>query len=204
MQLTITNISSPATPVPLGDLESKTLAPGESITIDRPAGMVSSMRSLIAALAAGNISVVQTPTAEEIASGFLSPPQAVQPLDVAPNAASALLTGPTLVIRKTFTALATGAADDVTIYAANNLPGKFRVIRAKLALTTAVAASVANVWTRASGAGTQLATFDSSVSLSESTMVSAVMTPGTLEGLFLRRGDRAIAGELILEVVRES
>ena len=39
-----------------------------------------------------------------------APPQAVQPLDVAPNAASALLTGPVLVIRKTFTALAAGLA----------------------------------------------------------------------------------------------
>ena len=85
-QIQLTNLTSNA--LPLGDLGSKSLAGNETITITRPANALPQMASVIAAVAAGTLSVTVTPTAAELASGFLSPPQSVQAEDLAPVAAT--------------------------------------------------------------------------------------------------------------------
>lgn len=203
-QVLITNIAS--TPTPLGDLGSKSLAVGEAITIDRPANVLPSMKSLIAALAAGKITVAVTPTADELASGFLAPPQSVQPEDLAPVASSALA-GVMGSFTKAFAAGAGGSADDVEIYAINTLPYKIRVLRAYLKVGTAVSGSNAQLRTRAAGAGQGLAQFDcAAVGHKEDNTVNAtsVLTPGALVGLYVRRSDSGIAGEIVIEYRRES
>ena len=202
MQVTLTNLDS--SPLPLGDLGSRSLAVGESITIERSASQLSAMRSVIAAVAAGKLTVTQTPTADELASGLLTPSQPVQAQDTAPVASSAVVGGIPFVIRKSFTALAAGTADDVEILPANALPRKLRVLMVFAVFSVTISATTAQLRTRAGGAGTLLATLSSADSPTLNTGVSAVATPGTLEGLFLRRGDRGVAGELIILCQAES
>lgn len=198
----ITNLRTYA--VPLGDLGSKSLAASEVVTIDRPTNALPAMKSLIAALAAGDISVTVTPTAAEIASGFLSPPQSVQAQDTAPVAAADVVAGVPFTIRKAFVAAAAGTADDVEIIAANALPRKFRVLSAVAYFPTAIGSSTAQLRSRAAGAGTLLGAFDSSVAVSQSSTPPATITPGALEGLFLRRSDRGVAGEVVVTCQAES
>lgn len=201
--LVITNLA--AVPVPLSDLGSKTLAVGESVTIERAGSDLARMKSVIAATGRGDISVAVTPSADELASGLLAPPQSVQGADVAPVAAADVFGGPLIVVRKTFTAAPAGAPDDVTLAALGGLPYKFRVVGGFLYLSAAVGASTATVRSRSGGAGTALAAFDSSLSVGVPTnTATAAIAPASTEGLFLRRSDRSIAGEVILLLRRES
>lgn len=201
--LAITNLAS--TPTPLGDLHSRALAVGETLSIERAASDLPRMASIIAALAAGTISVTFTPTAAEIASGLLAPPQSVQGADVAPVAATDVFGGPLIVVRKALTSGgSTGTLDDVTLAAVDTLPYKFRVVGAIMYLSTPQAATTATLRSRAAGAGTALATFDTSIGVGLPTnTATVVIAPAALEGLFLRR-DRAIVGEVILFLRRES
>ena len=204
MQLVVTNISS--SPVYIRDLYTE-IAVGGSVTTTRSGSDLSGMDGLIEALDAGTVSVSITPTAAEIASGFLTPPQAVQAVDMAPVAATEVAAG-LVVLRVPLPAGAGGAPDDVVAYVANALPYKFRVLDAWAMIATGVALMSLNVWTRAAGAGTLLAgPIDAAATqLARITgpTVSAVAIPGATEGLFIRRGDSAIAGEVFLLVRRES
>jgi hypothetical protein len=200
----ITNISG--APLPLSDLGSKTLAVNEAVTIQRPAGFISSMRSLIAALAAGSITVLVTPTAEEIASGLLTPPQAVQPVDMAAVASTdvAAVEGE---FRKAFAAGGGGSADDVTIFAANNFPYKVRITGMRTRVKTGVSGATVVARTAAAGGGTALGTCDAEAAgttFEKTGADSVVVTPGTLVGLFIRRSDSGVAGEVYLSYRRES
>lgn len=203
-QLLITNIAT--TPTPLGDLGSKSLAVGEAVTIERPTSDLPRMKSLIAALAASKITVAVTPSAEEIASGFLTPPQAVQAEDLALVAASAI-PGLPGTLWKAIPAGAGGSADDVTIYALNTFPWKVRILRAYFKVGANVVGATVQLRTQAAGAGTLLAQFDcAAVGHKEDQTVNAtaVVTPGSTVGLFARRSDSGIGGELVVEYRRES
>jgi len=200
--IVLTNLDT--SPLPLGDLGSKSLAVGEVLTIPRPVNALPAMASVIAAVAAGKLSVSVTPTAAELASGLMAPPQSVQAEDTAPVASSAVVAGVPFVIRKAFTAGAPGAADDVELIAANALPRKFRVLAAFAYFSTAIDATVASLRSRAAGAGTLLGAFSSAVAVSQSSTPPTAIAPGTLDGLFLRRGDRGVAGEVVVIVQAES
>jgi hypothetical protein len=204
MQLVVTNISSD--PVYIRDLYIEIPA-GESVTTDRAASDMSGMSGLIEALDAGTVSVSLTPSAAEIASGFLTPPQAVQAVDMAPVAAAEIAAG-LVVLRVPLVAGGGGSPDDVTAYAANALPFKFRVLDAWAMISTGVGASTLNAYTQAAAAGTLLAgPIDSALAgivRMTGPNASALAVPGATEGLFIRRSDDGVAGEVFLLVRRES
>lgn len=202
--LVITNISSG--PVPLGDLGSKSLAVGESVTISRPANRLTEMASVVAAMAAGTITVTVTPTVAEVESGLLSPPQAVQAEDLAPVGASVAgaVTG---LWRLPMTAGVPGTADDVVLYAVNNLPFKVRILRTWGRIATAIALSTVEMRSQAAGAGTLLGTLDSATTglkSDDGQTATTVLTPGATVGVYARRSDRGVAGEVFIEWRRET
>lgn len=204
MQLVVTNISS--SPVYIRDLYHE-IPVGGSITTARAASDLSGMDGLIEALDAGTVSVSVTPTVAEIASGFLTPPQAVQAVDMAPVAAADVAAG-LIILRVPLVAGLGGAPDDVVAYAANALPYKMRVLDAWAMIGTGVALSNINVYDQAAGAGNLLAgPLDATaahIARITGPTASVVATPAALVGLFVRRDDSAIAGEVFLLVRRES
>lgn len=205
MELVITNVSSST--VLLSDFYVS-VAAAASITVTRSASDLPRLRDLQAKLSDGTVTVAVTPSAAELASGLLSAPQAVQAVDMAPVAA-ATVDSAEVTLRCPFVAAAAGTADDVTIYALNAFPYKVRVLWARAIVTTNIGGSTIDVRTQAAGAGTLLATIDTAVAgpvaaPSAAFTASTVVTPGATVGLFLRRSDRGVAGEIHLIVRRES
>lgn len=105
--------------------------------------------------------------------------------------------------RVAFAALTTGTADDITIFNAN-CPGAIRILRYELWISTAVSASTADLRTAAAGGGSLV--FESNDSgttgLKQPLTSTATATVANNGSLYLRRSDRAIAGEIILYCVR--
>ena len=126
---------------------------------------------------------------------------------MAPVAATDVASG-LVLFHKAFTAGGGGSPDDVTVIAANALPFKFRVVDAWAAIGTGIGASTLNVYTRAAGAGTLLAGPIDSASAQLARMTgptaSVVATPASTEGVFVRRSDDGVAGEVFILVRRES
>lgn len=105
----------------------------------------------------------------------------------------------TFVVRVAFTALVTGTADDVTIFA-SNAPCKFRILDSMLLVTTLDAGATGTLYTATAAGGTQCSSALSAASLGR---VRDNITTGTQViaaggSLYLRRSDRAFAGEIIL------
>jgi len=203
--IVITNLSS--SKIYLSDL-AHTLDVGGSVTTERPASALSAMVGLQKAIEAGSVSLTSTPTPEEIASGLMTAPNSITGDDMAEVASTAVLS-PEIIIRKAVTAGGGGAADDVTVYAANALPFKFRIIDAWCFISAGNAGGrTITIRDQAAGAGTSAGTLDAAalgrVDLTPASNASTVFTPGTLIGVFLRRSDSAIAGEVFIKVRRES
>jgi hypothetical protein len=203
MDVTITNIS--AAPVAIGDLYT-TIPVGGFVTTKRSASQLSAMVGLQKAVESNLVTVAATLESFESASGLAIPSGTIQAGDVAvvaPTDAAAA----TFEIRKSFAVGAGGAPDDVTVYAANSLPYKVRVLDAYALVSTAVGASTLQARDQAAGAG-QLAAQMSAAATGRSAMTlptaSVVLTPGALIGLFIRRSDSGIAGEVVLTCRRES
>jgi len=199
----ITNISSDE--VHLGDFYL-TIAAGETKTLsNRSVDEVSGLSSVQREVADGNITFTVTPTADELASGLMAPPNSISGDDFQEVAAAAPLSG-VAEIRSEFAAGGGGSPDDVALYAANALPYKFRVLDAHVKVSTAVGGSTLLLRDEAAGAGTLLASM-SGAATGRSEMsdnLTAVATPGATKGLFLRRSDNGVAGEVIITIRRES
>ena len=108
---------------------------------------------------------------------------------------------------KAFAAGGGGSPADITLYAANALPFKLRVVDSWLFVSTAVAGT-GTLRDEAAGAGTA-ASSGSTVATGRIPMdptsdASAVLTPGATKGLFLYLSDDAAAGEVFVLVRRES
>lgn len=198
----ITNVTS--LEVHLGSFY-KTLAASETISLTgRDPGELSGMPDVQKELAAGNITVTITPTADELASGLLAPQQSVEAQDAAPVAATDVA-----ALEQTFfvDVVATGAgADDVTVYAAGALPYKFRILEAIFYIETSPGASTATLRDEAAGAGNALGAFDQSATgkIDSDDVTTPVVTPGASIGLFLRRSNGNSVGKLVVRVRRES
>jgi len=194
--LTIVNLASE--PTNIRELYYA-LKVGETITIDRASVDIPGMTGLIEAVAAKLVSLAVTYSPDELATGLMQPPWSVEAQDMARVNAADPAAG-TFTIRVLFAAGLGGNPDDVTIYAANALPYKFRVLDAIAYVSTNVALMTLDVWTRPSGAGTHLASMSGATTGRNPNLLtaSAVATPGTLEGLFVNRGDDGIAGEVLL------
>lgn len=198
----ITNVS--AGEVHIRDLY-KTLAAGEAVTISRTAAEITGMAGLQEAAADGTVTIAYTRSADEVASGLDLPP-VVDGGDLAAVASTDKVSD-CAVIRIPFTAGAGGSADDVTAYAVNTLPFKFRVLDAWALIATNVVSASVTVRTAAAAGGTLLATLSGNATGRVSTTAptaTAVATPGASAGLFLRRSDSGLAGEVFLLVRKEA
>lgn len=209
--LVITNLSSELLPLsdplitlqPAGDVDGRHI-----VTITRSSVDLPGMTGLMAAMAASKASLSVTYDANELASGLMSPPAAIQAVDMAPvsaaTAAAALIT-----LRIPFAALTTGTADDVTVYAANALPFKFRVLDAVAHVSAAIGGATLIVRDEAAGAGTAICTMSGAatgriVSTFTGNASGVVSQSTAAKGLFVRRSDRAVAGEVVLTCRIES
>lgn len=203
MQVVITNLTS--SPVYIGDIYTS-VPVGSPLTIERAASDLSGMAALMKAIADGDVSITVTPTADELASGLLSPPSSIQAEDMAPVAATDVGSG-LVLLRAAFTAGGGGSPADITLYAANALPYKFRVVDSWLFVATAVAGT-GTLRDEAAGAGTAVSSGSTAatgrIPMDPDSDASVVLTPGATKGLFLRLSDDAAAGEVFVLARRES
>jgi hypothetical protein len=203
VDVTVTNIS--AAPVPLGDIYT-TIPVGGSVTFKRSASQISAMVSLQKAVTAQQVTVLAVEEAFETASGLATAPGTIAASDMAPVAAADAAAAP-IEFRKSFAALGAGVADDVVVFAANTLPYKIRVTNASARIVTAIGASTINVYDQAAGAGQLCASLSSAATgivAMTGPNASVVVAPGALIGLFIRRSDRGVAGEVVITARRES
>jgi len=207
MDVLVTNITSPSEAVTIGDIYRTLAVSGDSVTFSRTASDLSRMASLQALVSAGKVSVVVTPTADELASGLLTPPQTIQAQDMQPVAA-AVVDAPEVVLRIPIPAGVGGAADDVTVYALNAFPYKCRILWARAIVGATPGASTVELRTQSGGAGTLLATLNTGalglVPSPNTGFATSVVTPGAAVGLFARRSNNTIGGEIHVCVRRES
>lgn len=202
--LRITNLTSAE--LLLSDFYAN-VAAGAYVDITRPANRLGELANLQSLIADGSVSLAVTYTADEIASGLLAPPQALQPQDLAPVAAATALGGLAL-IRVPLAAGGGGSPDDTQVYAVNALPFKFRVVDCWARVVTGVGGSTVAAYTQAAGAGTLLGTMSSAAAAARSpatdVTATAVAVPGATEGLFIRRSDDGVEAEVYLLIRPES
>lgn len=203
--VTLTNLTT--SPLPLGDLYTSIPASG-SIVISRFTSDLARMQSVQAAVAAGTLAVSVVLTAAEAASGLTTAAGSVEAEDVAAVADTTIAAAP-FEIRKSFTALAAGTADDVTIYAAGALPFKMRILDVYALVSTAGAGGAMTLTVRdqSGGLGTAVATIDDSGAgriAPTAFTATTLLTPGATKGLFIRRDERDVAGEVVIKARRES
>jgi len=191
--IVVTNLSSTAS-VYCSDLYTL-IAPSASVTTTRAVSDLSRMASLQALVAAGSVGVAITYSAAEQASGL------VNEGETATSQGSKFQSVQTL--RFAFAAGAGGSADDVTIYALGTLPyAKMRVLKMESLVATAVGASTLQLRTVSGGAGTLLAatagTPTGYVGPNTSVTATSQVVSSSSVGLFLRRSDSGIAGEVLI------
>jgi len=203
--VTITNLTT--SPLYIGDLYATIPASG-SIVVQRYASDLPRMKALQDAIANNQAAVSVVPTANELASGLLAADSSVQAVDLQPVAAVDVAAA-SFEIRKSFTALAAGSVDDITIYAANALPFKMRIMDVYALVSTAGigGAKTLTVRDQSGGLGTAVATIDDTATgrIAPTAFTgTTLLTPGTLKGLFIRRDQRDVAGEIVIVARRES
>lgn len=124
------------------------------------------------------------------------------PISPAKLAVSAGNIGAVFSIRVTFTAGAAGTADDVTIYSAN-APFAFRILDVTLLTSTALALATAQLRDTAGGGGAALSSVLTTAVAGTARNNDTVTPTVALNGsVFLRRSDRAVAGEVLILAVR--
>ena len=124
-----------------------------------------------------------------------------------PAATTAVSVGAYTIIRQSFPAALTGNPDDVTVYAAGALPFRMRIANIWGYVATAVGAVTVNVRSAAGGAGTDVGTvaFGATGYIAMTPVVANTtieLTPGATIGLFLRRSNDTVAGEVLMLVQR--
>lgn len=199
----VTNISPNMQRV--GDLYTN-IQPGCYLETYRASSDIPRMKSLQDLLTAGLVTLTETPTAAELASGCLEGSNSMKGGDIQPVLATDVLAAHS-TIRVKFEAGEAGEADDVTVYGEGALPFKMRVLDAWAFISTAVEGSALEVRGDANGVGALVATLSADeagrVSMSAPSNATAVLAPGMSTGLYVRRSDRAVSGELVLLVRRE-
>lgn len=196
--LTITNSS--AADVYCSDLYV-TIPAGKSVSTTRSVSDLSKMAGLQSLIAAGTCAVSVAYSATEKASGLVDEGEA------AASGTGVAMSGLN-VIRVPMTAGAGGAADDVTVFALNSLPyNKMRVMDVWAIISVAVGASNCQVRSQAAGAGTLInqvaGTPTGRQAPTATSTASTLLTNGATTGLFIRRSDSGIAGEVFLSVRQE-
>lgn len=196
--LEITNISGER--VYLADLYTD-IAVGKSKSLERSATDLPRMRSLQTAMAAGLVTLSVQYSAEEVASGLHAPPSTIEAVDLAP----VLFSSPASGVVSFYASLPpgiSGSPDDVEIFPVGSLPFKCRVLDLILYVSSSPGASTVQLRDEAGGAGTLLASADSgSIGRQPNTeKATTVATPSPSKGLFARRSDDRVGGEVVLLV----
>lgn len=174
-----------------------TIAAGKSVSTDRSLAQLQSMKSLQALVAAGSVTVSVAYTADEKASGLVGQGD---------QAVAATGLSDAQIIRVALTAGGGGSADDVTVHAVNTLPYKKMRIVDAVAYVSAGASAGRTVQVRsaAAGAGTLCAEMGATANgrqgQTATVTASQLLTNGASVGLFIRRSDSAIAGEVLITV----
>jgi hypothetical protein len=196
--LEITNITTEK--VYLADLYTS-VDVGETKTIERSAADLPRMKSLHEAMADGNVTLSVQYNNDEVVSGLHAPPSTIEAVDIAPVAAATPAAG-LATIYAPLPVGAGGAPDDVEIFPVGSLPFKFRVMDFVLYVSTAVGASSVEVRDEAGGAGNKLASASAAATgrIPNAESATAVAAPGATKGLFARRSDSGIGGEVVLFV----
>jgi hypothetical protein len=106
------------------------------------------------------------------------------------------------IIRVAFVAGAGGAPDDITLYNAN-LPYTFRILDVQVLVSTA--SSTATLRDTAGGVGTALSDTFNTAATGRKRQATTTTAPSLAAGssLILRRGDTALAGEVLIYVRKE-
>jgi hypothetical protein len=190
-QLTVQNLTN--NPVYIRDLYA-TIQPNGSITTTRYASDLPRMAGLQAAIAAGQVAASLQLSDAELASGLVGQGLAQVP----PSTAS-----PEEVVRVQLTPGAGGGADDVQVYAFNELPGvKLRIISAYADISTAEAGSTLQVRSAPVGGGSLCAQMSSAVvgrAAQDNTVTSSVvLVNGPTVGLWVHRSNNLVEGEVFI------
>jgi hypothetical protein len=154
----------------------------------------------------GLVAVTVTLSPAEISSGLLVPPSSLSGDDIAPVPAATILAA-NASLRAALVAGVAGTPDDVTIYAVNTLPFKIRILDVVFFVATAIDTETLQLRTAAAGGGTLIAAATSGAAgakLQGVMTTTAVVAPGALVGLFVRRSDRGLGGEVVVHFRRES
>lgn len=202
--VTVTNLTS--SPLLIQDIYA-TIEANASVSFDRAVTDVPRMAALQAAVAAGSAAVSVTLSSDELNSGLTTVDSTVAAADLAPVAATAAA-APLITIRKSFSALGPGLADDVVIFAAGAVPYKMRILDAYALISAASAGGgqVLEVQPETGGAGLILAKV-STAATGRAGMDNTITTSAlvnTTDALVIRRKNRDVTGELVLTVRRES
>jgi hypothetical protein len=197
-ELQITNVSPDS--VYLADLYTS-IGVGETKTIDRSATDLPRMKSLHEAMADGKVTLSVNYSADEVASGLHAPPSTIEAVDIAPVAAATPASA-LAVIYKALPVGAGGSPDDVEIFPAGSLPFKFRVVDCVLYVSTAVGASTVEIRDEAGGAGNLHASASAAATGRNPNAEdqTSEVAPAPTKGLFARRSDSGIGGEVVLFV----
>ena len=199
--LLITNLSAGV--VNLGDFYTS-LAVGASISVERSANDIPGLAALVKSLAAGDVSLSVTYSADEIASGLQTPDKAVEARDMAPGAigGDGLDAG---ILMQFDSPVGGGGADELTLIAAGALPFAFRVCDVWAKVSTGVAGS----WVlgdEAGGAGQIVGTMDSTTASARVPTTAptdgVTVAPGAAKGLFLARSASTAIGEIYALIKR--
>ena len=201
---------------PTSDTQYVTDFPGKPIAVpansqvtieNRVTTELPAARSLQKLIADGDLTFTMTPSADETASGLLSPPVSITGDDMQPVAATDV-TAAIGTFHKEFAAGGGGSPDDVVLFAANEIPFKCRLLDVVFHVSATPGASTLTLYDEAAGAGTSIAAGDSSTTgrkVDTSRDGTDVLEQTTVDkGLFLRRSDDAIAGSVTVTYRRES
>lgn len=183
-----------------------TMPPHGQMTVRRPVTELPRMSALQAAIARGDAAVSVALNANEMNSGLTSVSGTVQAIDTAPVFEGSVDASP-IVLRKSFSAAEKGTADDVVVFPTNGIPYKIRILDVVALISKGVEGSTIEVRSMPAGDGVLCATLDSGASArvaNTAPLSSTVLTPGPNAGLFLRRSNRGVAGEVIITARREN
>jgi hypothetical protein len=182
------------------------VGPTDTLTTVKPAGTLGNMDGLMQLLAAGTVSVSVTPDAGEAGSALLVPPQSVGQEDLVKTADTTASNTFSSAVPFIIKVPLVAADTSETVYAADALPYKMRVIDAVAFLSTAGSGSIA-VNSKADGSGTALAApitcAAGLVRPSSSSWTASVVTPLTTGSGFFVTKPAATVGELWITVRKE-
>lgn len=184
---------------------------GGAVQVVRSAIDIAKMHQIQELVAAGSITVNVVADASEIGSGLAGGEDAAGYLAVQEVAAASLASIGFEIRVPMLSGGATGTADDVSVFALNSLPFKFRILDVMAYVSTAGAGgSTLQLFSHTSAGGTTLsaAVAASGLGVARAAGTSFTATAATpisaTDGVFIHRSDRSTVGEFLISCRRET